>query len=147
MWRLFEVYVGVQLAKNGRHFKSQTQYTLPFMVNGKQVGAIQFRPDYYSLEDEGIVVDAKYKSIIDSSIPEEESLINLSGLPFANGVQPSNVDVCQIIACCDLIAVKNPGYVFKAAIFMAPGAPRSKEKIADRLEWNEFIEGSATLDL
>ncbi len=147
MWRLFEVYVGVKLAKTGKYFKSQTQCSLPFMVNGRQVGAIQFRPDYYSLEDEGIVVDAKYKFIIDSSIPEEESLIKLSGLLFANGVQPNNVDVYQIIAYCDLLAVKNPGCVFKTAILIAPGTPQSKEKIPDRVEWNEFIEGGATLDL
>lgn len=66
---------------------------------------------------------------------------------FANGVQPSNADVYQIIAYCDLLAVKNPGYIFKTAILIAPGAPQSKEKIQDRCEWNEFIGRGAILDL
>lgn len=147
MWRLFEVYVGVQLAKTGKRFKPQSQYSLPFTVNGKGVGAIKFRPDYYLPEDEGIIVDAKYKSIIDSSIPEEESSISLSDLQFANGVQPSNADVYQIVAYCDLLAVKNPGCGFNTAILIAPGAPESREKIPDRFDWSEFIGRGAILEL
>lgn len=147
MWRLFEVYVGVQLAKTGKRFKSQSQYSysLPFKVDGKEVGSIGFRPDYYLPEDEGVIVDAKYKSIVDSSSMGSDSAIDLGGLQFATGVQPSNADVYQVIAYCDLLAVKNPSSAFKMAILMAPGAPQ--QEIPDRLEWGEFIGKGAILDL
>ena len=145
MWRLFELYVGVQLAKTGKRFKPQSQYSLPFTIDGKEVGSIGFRPDYCLPEDEGVIVDAKYKSIIDSAMPEEGSLISLSGLQFANGVQPGNADVYQVIAYCDLFTVINPKSTFKIAVLMAPGAPQCE--IPDRFDWNEFIGRGATLDL
>lgn len=145
MWRLFEVYVGVQLAKTGKRFKSQSQYSLPFTVDGKQIGIIGFRPDYYLPGGEGIIVDAKYKSIIDSAMPEEESLIDFSGFQFARGVQPGNADVYQIIAYCDLLAVKNPDSTFKIAVLIAPGAPQCE--IPDQFDWDKLVGKGATLDL
>ncbi len=108
-------------------------------------GNIGFRPDYYLPEDEGVIVDAKYKSIIDSAMPEERNLISLSGLQFAKGVQPGNADVHQVIAYCDLLAVINPNSTFKIAVLIAPGAPQCE--IPDRFDWNEFIGRGATLDL
>lgn len=145
MWRLFEVYVGVQLAKTGKRFKPQNQYSLPFKVDGKEVGTIGFRPDYFLPESEGVIVDAKYKPIIDLAMPEEGNLISLSGLQFAKGVQPGNADVYQIIACCDLLAVKKPSSIFKIAILMAPRAPQ--HEIPEQFEWNEFIGRGAILNL
>lgn len=145
MWRLFEVYVGVQLAKTGKRFKPQSQYSLPFTVDEKEVGTIGFRPDYYLPEDKGVIVDAKYKSIIDSAMPEEGSLISLSGLQFAKGVKPGNADIYQVIAYCDLLAIKNPDSVFKIAVLMAPGAPQYE--IPDRFDWDEFVGRGAILDL
>ena len=145
MWRLFEVYVGVQLAKTGKHFISQSQYTLPFKVGEKEVGKIGFKPDYYSPGSDGIVVDAKYKSVVTSTIQEDDSLINLAGLQFAKEAQPGNADVYQVIAYCDLLTVRNPKNVFNTAILMAPGEPQSE--IPDRFEWNDLIQGGAILDL
>lgn len=109
MNKLFEDYVGVLLQRAGRHdFKAQKSKSF----GGKSSGLeLKVRPDY--ITDEGdIVVDAKYKSILekDGQAPEIKpgESANLTENRFGFKAEPSNADIYQIIAYSTLFAGTAP---------------------------------------
>jgi 5-methylcytosine-specific restriction endonuclease McrBC regulatory subunit McrC len=129
MWRLFELYVGVLLEKTGLIFDEQQSYDFKFTPKGQ----FYIRPDYVSHESK-IVVDAKYKCIIDTSNGEEMAP-DLQGLQFADDFSPNNADIYQIIAYSNLLTHKDgKSTPFNKAIIIAPGKPNDSKQQVAKLE-------------